>query len=226
MKPLLLLPPLLLPLLLLLAASSLAAAAQDPPPPSSPPPPSPSPPFRSPADAVAARPDLSLLLAAVEATGLSAQLSSPLLPLTIFAPSNAAMLRAAESLGVSPDQMMSAQNRTLLFSVLRFHVVPGAALWSLDRLRKENPRLITLLPGAEPLEVRALANGTVLVGGGLGITSMVVEGDIYAGKSVIHVIDEVKLPGQLIEALGPPSSSSEPGAPPGAPMPPPQSNGA
>jgi uncharacterized surface protein with fasciclin (FAS1) repeats len=216
-------------LLLLLAAAALfvlllapaAASAQDPPPPSSP-----QPPFRSPAEAVASRPDLSLLVAAVEATGLTPQFSSPDLPLTIFAPNNAGLLKAVESLGTTPQQVL-AQNRSLLFDTLRFHVVPGAPVWSLERLRAEQPRLITLLPGAEPLEVRKQENGSVLIGGGLGPTAMIIDGDIYAGKSVIHVIDEVKIPGTLIDQLVPMTSPSP--SPPGASSPPPppaQRNGA
>jgi uncharacterized surface protein with fasciclin (FAS1) repeats len=220
-------------------ADAAAAAAQQPAQPTSPPP------FRSPADAVASLPNLSLLVAAVDAAGLTAQFSSEDLPATIFAPTNAAMERAIKSLSSNgdgdtstattatptpPEQLLRA-NRAVLFDVLRYHVVPGAPVWTLDRLRAADGdgggahagrpplRLMTLLPGASALEV--LSDGTVLVACSSGIVARVVDGDVRAGASVLHVIDEVLIPagtgGGGSDGLSPyvPPSPSPPPSPAG-----------
>jgi len=161
--------------------------------------------FPNPAAAVASRPDLSLLVQAVRATGLTANFEDPDLPLTIFAPTNAAFGEAVRSLGVTPEQILAGGDRSLLFDVTRCHVIPGAPVWTVARLRQERPRLITLLPGAEPLEIGTMPNGAVRINGGIGPTAIVLEkeggGDITAGRSVIHVIDAVLLPGALIDRL-------------------------
>lgn len=203
-----------------------AAAAQQPAPPTSPPP------FRSPADAVASRRDLSLLVAAVEAAGLTAQFSSADLPATIFAPTNAAMERAIKSLSsgdggsaattTPPEQLLRA-NRAVLFDVLRYHVVPGAPVWTLDRLRaaaddgggahagRPPLRLMTLLPGASALGVGVLSDGTVLVACSSGTVARVLDGDIRAGASILHVIDEVLVPAGASDGLAfAPSPSPSP----------------
>jgi uncharacterized surface protein with fasciclin (FAS1) repeats len=227
-------------LFLLLLLAGLAAAQQEAQPPtsSSPPSSSSSSSFRSPADAVASRPDLSLLVAAVEAAGLTAQFSSPDLPATIFAPTNGAMERAIKSLsgggggdGPAAPQLLR-QNRAVLFDVLRYHVVPGAPVWTLDRLRAADGhgspplRLMTLLPGASALEVGASpSDGSVLVVGASGTVARVVDGDVRAGASVLHVIDEVLIPegaggggSDGLAVASPPSPSPSPSPSPRVPL--------
>jgi uncharacterized surface protein with fasciclin (FAS1) repeats len=179
--------------LLLVAATGARAA----------PPTAPSSPFFSSiADAVASRNDLSLLVQVVEQTGLTQQFASPDLPATIFAPTNGAFLGAAKELGLPPPKdgrlELPRANSSLLLDILRLHVVPGTPLWSLERLKDERPRLLTLLPGAEPLEIGVDHEGGVTVRAGSSYsTAKVVQGDVYAGQAVIHVIDRVLLPGSI-----------------------------
>jgi uncharacterized surface protein with fasciclin (FAS1) repeats len=234
-------PPLLLPLglllLLLLLLGGAAAAAASSSSSSSSPPPS----FALVAGAVAERSDLSLLVEAVRATGLTRQFASPDLPATIFAPSDAAFLEAGERLGLGsgagggsgdggasarPRLFLPEANRTLLLDILRFHVVPGTPPWSLQRLKDERPRLLTLLPGAESIEVgnEGGAAGGGGSGGGLTIRSSawpastsleaaaarVVEGNVRAGQAVLHIIDRVLLPASIAEAVASARSSSSP----------------
>uniref|UniRef100_A0A383WMA0 FAS1 domain-containing protein n=1 Tax=Tetradesmus obliquus TaxID=3088 RepID=A0A383WMA0_TETOB len=150
--------------------------------------------FTSLADAVraanASAPNLSILLAAVQAAGVGSALT-PNTTWTILAPDNAAFTsRLNESLGITPQQLLLPENRETLVQVLSYHVIPSAAVLSSQLTDGQN--LTTALAGAAPLRVRIADGNVTFIGAATNAT--VIGADIRAGASVIHVIDDVLLP--------------------------------
>lgn len=79
-----------------------------------------------------------------------------------------------------------------LADVLTYHVSPDGALEASDL--KNNQELATLLEGQD-LTV-ALENGTVLIKTTSGQEAKVVKADLEGGNSVVHLVDQVLLPGE------------------------------
>jgi uncharacterized surface protein with fasciclin (FAS1) repeats len=125
---------------------------------------------------LASRPDLSTLVVAVQAAGLSDALRGPG-PLTVFAPNNAAFAALGQS---TIDDLLADTNQ--LAAVLTYHAV-AAQLPSGDL---QTQQYVTLL--GEPLAV-TLTNGTVRVN-----EATVIEADLLANNGVAHIIDAVLLP--------------------------------
>lgn len=123
-------------------------------------------------------PDFSTLVAAVQAAGLVEALSGPG-PFTVFAPNNAAFAKlppgTVEGLLQDPDRLRQ---------ILLYHVVPGGPL----RAGALSSGYALTLNGA-PAFV-AVGPGGISVDG-----AIVIAADIEAFNGVIHVIDDVILPG-------------------------------
>ena len=124
-----------------------------------------------------ATPDLSTLVAAIDAAGLTSTLKGPG-PFTVFAPTNAAF----EAL---PDGALETllANPTVLADLLTYHVVSGNVK-STDLTSGPVP---TLLDG-ETIEVSV--SGTVMLNGSATVTSA----DNEASNGVVHIINEVLFP--------------------------------
>jgi transforming growth factor-beta-induced protein len=122
------------------------------------------------------------LVAAVKKAGLVDALSGPG-PLTVFAPTDQAFAAALSALGKTLDQL-SADD---LKPILTYHVL-GAAVKSTD-----------LKPG--PVKMLSGVSAFVSTTGGAKINGAnVVNADIEAANGVVHVIDKVILPPNLVEA--------------------------
>ncbi len=135
---------------------------------------------RSIAEIASATPELSTLVAAVQAAGLVEQLGAENPgPMTVLAPTNAAF----EALGTEAIQALLADRRALT-EVLGGHVLP-IGLRSSQMLAQG--RSATLL-GGKPVDF-ALKNGKLTVSG-VGFVTR----DIPASNGVIHIIDQVILP--------------------------------
>ncbi|WIA36151.1 hypothetical protein OEZ86_007497 [Tetradesmus obliquus] len=134
--------------------------------------------------------NLSTLIAAVQAAGLADSLKADT-AWTIFAPTNEAFAtRLQAALGITPQQLLEPSNKDTLVKVLSYHVIPSAAV--LSSQLTDGQQLTTALSGAAPLTV-SLQGGMVNIQGA-GSTAMVTVPDIKAGKSVVHVVDDVLLP--------------------------------
>jgi transforming growth factor-beta-induced protein len=116
------------------------------------------------------------LLAAAEAAGLAATLSSDG-PFTVFAPTDAAF--AALPAGTLEAVLA---DRELLRAILLYHVVPGRVLSS----DLTEGQVVTTAEG-RPLRVTLSGGARV---NGVNITAT----DVTASNGVIHVIDQVLLP--------------------------------
>ena len=124
-----------------------------------------------------ATPDLSTLVAAIDAAGLTSTLKGPG-PFTVFAPTNAAF-------DALPDGALETllANPTVLADLLKYHVVNGNVM-STDLTNGPVP---TLLDG-ETIEVSV--SGGVTLNGSANVTSA----DNEASNGVVHIINEVLFP--------------------------------
>lgn len=130
--------------------------------------------------AIASQTDqLSTLVSALEAAGLTGQFCNDNGPWTVFAPTNAAFETV-------PSFLLQPENRGQLTSILGVHVVPGR-ISARELLAKKS---LTTLMG-EPLAV-SLESGQLALGRGVRIATA----DIQAANGVIHLIDGVLMPSQ------------------------------
>lgn len=139
-------------------------------------------------NAVASK-DHTTLVAAVKAAGLVPTLKSAG-PFTVFAPTNAAfeMLPAG-----AVDALLKPENKSMLTSVLTYHVVPG---------RLDSAALMKQIGGGEA-KLKTVAGGTLTAtakGNAITLTdekggmSKVTVADVYQSNGVIHVVNEVLMP--------------------------------
>lgn len=130
-------------------------------------------------------PELSTLVALVQAAGLVSELNDPSLVATVFAPTNAAINAAINALGVSQSALLT--NGDLLRQILTTHIVLGSALLSTDL--KDN-QVLRAQSGAS-LTIDLGATVTVKAPGS---SAKVVQANVQACAAVVHVIDFVLLP--------------------------------
>lgn len=132
--------------------------------------------------AAADPPEFTLLVEALQTTGLDATLNGTG-PFTVFAPTDAAFAALLTDLGMTKDELFA--DTALLTSVLTYHVVP-------DLVLKAD------VPVGSP--ITTVQGGTFTVDGMLKITDAhggvanIVATDVLASNGVIHVIDTVVLP--------------------------------
>ncbi|GAB5409436.1 MAG: fasciclin domain-containing protein [Balneolaceae bacterium] len=129
---------------------------------------------------------LSTLVAAVKAGDLVETLSSEG-PFTVFAPTNEAFAKLPEGV---VEMLLKPENKDKLVAVLTYHVVSGKVM-STDL--KNNMKAKTV-NGAE---------ATIKLMGGKAMVdnATVAAADIIASNGVVHVIDTVILPPEIVKAL-------------------------
>ena len=143
--------------------------------------------------------DLSTLVEFVVFADLVEALSDSESQFTVFAPTNAAFEEALGIFGFNcttcgPPGGPSV-NGTI--DVLSYHVIPSAALTAGDLV---DGQVLTTLnpgvgfpPGATEVTVDILDDGTVTIVGARS-TATVIQADVAAGDSFVHVVDTVLLP--------------------------------
>jgi uncharacterized surface protein with fasciclin (FAS1) repeats len=119
------------------------------------------------------------LLAAVQAAGLVDALEGNG-PLTVFAPTDEAFAKLPAG---TVEELLKPENKKKLQSILTYHVVSGA-IYSQDA----RPGRVETLEGSE-LRVSE-RNGNLMID-----QARVISADIATSNGVIHVIDEVIMPG-------------------------------
>jgi branched-chain amino acid transport system substrate-binding protein len=137
-------------------------------------------------DIAAGNESFSTLVTAVTAAGLGETLSGEG-PFTVFAPTNDAFAAALAELGANAEDVLA--DTDLLTSILTYHVVPGAVLSGSLTDGME----VTTVNGAT-LTINVSDAGVTLTDA-LGRTANVTTADIQGTNGVIHVIDNVILPG-------------------------------
>lgn len=129
---------------------------------------------------------LSTLVAAVQAGGLVETLQGDG-PFTVFAPTNAAFEALPE--GVL-EMLLKPENKATLVAVLTYHVVAGKVM-STD-LKNDMK--------AETVEGSS-ATITLQYGKAKVDNANIVSADIVASNGVVHVIDAIILPPDVVKAL-------------------------
>ena len=134
------------------------------------------------ADIVAGNEDFSILLAAVEAAGLTEALAGEG-PLTVFAPTDEAFEAALAALELTAEELLG--DTELLTSVLLYHVVEGAV--DAETAISLDGQSAATLNGAEI--AISVVDGSVMIN-----DATVTEPDVMAANGIIHIIDSVLLP--------------------------------
>ena len=152
--------------------------------------------------------DFDMLLAAVQTAGLAGALDDPDADLTVFAPTDAAFIGLAQALGFGGDDEAGAfaylvealsllgggNPIPLLTEVLTYHVSPGAK----DATAVLGSTTIETLQGGS-LGV----NGTMLVDADPDVADpSIVATNLPASNGIVHVLDGVLLPADLLQSDG------------------------
>lgn len=146
--------------------------------------------------------DLSLLVEALVLVdaGLVEALSGEG-PFTVFAPTNEAFANLLDALGDDYHSLADFDTHEeieLLIKVLTYHVVPNTAAFSTDLFDGQH---IPTIQG-ENLGV-SLSNGSVHITDATHENATVVIPDVEASNGVVHVIDKVLLPQEVLDLLAP-----------------------
>ncbi len=127
----------------------------------------------------------SLALLLNSFTTLKSRLSSS--EHTVFAPTNAAFVKLLESIGL---QSMSDLNISLLQDIILYHVVPNSTLIS--------TQLDTIATTLTTEELTFSSTDSILINSEKQPTATtIVSADLRAKNGVVHVVNEVILPGSL-----------------------------
>ena len=136
--------------------------------------------------------DHTTLVAAVKAAGLVDTLSGTG-PFTVFAPTNAAFAKLPAG---TVDTLLQPANKSMLQSVLTYHVVSGrlTAADLMARIKAGNGRArLTTVQGGT-LTASMMGNKIMLTDAKGGM-SHVTLGNVMQSNGVIHVTDGVSIPG-------------------------------
>jgi uncharacterized surface protein with fasciclin (FAS1) repeats len=132
-------------------------------------------------DTAVAAGSFNTLVAAVQAAELVDALKADG-PITVFAPTDEAFARLPEG---TVENLLKPENKDQLIAILTYHVVPG----------KLTASDVTSMSGSTTLQGDDVTfktkDGKVFVDG-----AQVVQADVAASNGVIHIIDQVILPGQ------------------------------
>jgi transforming growth factor-beta-induced protein len=138
-------------------------------------------------DIVAADPNYSTLVAAVQAAGLVDALADAEAKYTVFAPTNEAFAQALEALGLSAEELLSEEKREVLTDILLYHVAEGAAQRA-DVLGLDGGS-VTSLQG-DDIDINIVARRYVQLNG----DGYVVDADNVGSNGVVHGVNRVLLP--------------------------------
>lgn len=143
------------------------------------------------ADNVAAAPNLSTLVGAVAADGLTDTLKRPG-PLTVFAPTNEAFGRLAPG---TVDALLKPENKASLTKVLTYHIVPGALSGAelIRRIAAGGGRAMLTSVEGETLTLSMTGAIVTLTDSG-GNKSYIETADVRQSNGVVHVVNGVLIP--------------------------------
>lgn len=146
-------------------------------------------------DVVKSRPELSQVFAKIEKFGLGKQFQNPKLGITAFIPSNDAYDKIAKAINDNPAIL---DNAPLITQALAYHILNKP--YEAEDFKKGTSTHLTALPNS-PIAVQYDPKSSLFKVGAYNV----VERNIKAGRSVIHVIDGFlvapALMPQLVKAL-------------------------
>ena len=145
--------------------------------------------------------DLSLLVdALIQADAGLVDVLSGDGPFTVFAPTNAAFADLLDILGDDFNSLAdfdTAEEKALLAKVLTFHVVAGAKVASGDLVQNQE------IPTVQGESLVAVVSHEVRIFDKTGEASNVTGPDNEASNGIVHIIDKVLLPREVLDALAP-----------------------
>ncbi len=134
------------------------------------------------ATAASNNPQLTTLVAAVQAAGLVDTLNGPG-PFTIFAPVNSAFAKLPAG---TVESLVKPENKAKLTSILTLHVISGQKLSAADLVKGGSFKSVN---GAN-VTVKAGTGSTLMING----QAMTVLADVQVANGTVHLIDSVLLP--------------------------------
>jgi uncharacterized surface protein with fasciclin (FAS1) repeats len=140
----------------------------------------------------------SLVAALIQAdAGLIATLSGEG-PFTVFAPTNEAFAALLDSLGEnfnSLEDFDTDEEKALLAQLLTYHVVAGAAVASTDL--SDHQEIVTV----QGESLFAILGHGVQIRDKTHVDANVTSPDVMTSNGIVHIIDKVLLPQEIIDAL-------------------------
>lgn len=130
------------------------------------------------AQAASTQGSFTILMKAVQAAGLTSNLTSQG-PYTVFAPTDEAFKALPTG---TVDNLLKPENKTKLVELLSYHVIPGRITSS--QLKSGNVKTVA----GSNVAVSVSASGVTVN------KAKVVQADIPASNGVVHVVDKVILP--------------------------------
>ncbi|MEN2752351.1 fasciclin domain-containing protein [Psychrobacter sp. FBL11] len=128
--------------------------------------------------------DLTILTAALEASGLDQTLMDSGSEFTVFAPTDAAFADALTKLDVTKEELLA--DKDMLTNVLSYHVIPSMIVKSAD---------IPYGTDIETVNGQAFSISEAnIITDASGNTSNITQPDVMATNGVVHVIDTVLMP--------------------------------
>ncbi len=145
--------------------------------------------------------DLSLLVGALQQAdaGLVDLLGTDG-PFTVFAPTNDAFAALLNDLGDEYNSLTdfdTEDEKEMLTKILKYHVIAGTTAYSTDL---SNEQKITTAQGED---ITVNLTGGVFIQDATDTDAAVTTADIVAKNGVVHIIDKVLLPQEIIDALQP-----------------------
>ena len=119
-------------------------------------------------------------------------------PFTVFAPTNQAFADLLDALGDSYNSLAdfdTAAEKELLASILTYHVVAGAAVASTDL--SDHQEIVTV----QGESLFAILSHGVAIRDKTHVDANVTAADNEASNGIVHIIDKVLLPQEVIDAL-------------------------
>jgi len=119
-------------------------------------------------------------------------------PFTVFAPTNDAFSDLLNSLDGfdSLDDFDTDEEKALLAKILTYHVVAGAAVMSSELSDGQTIKTVQ-----EENVTVSIDNGSVYIQDATDTNAQVVIADVEASNGIVHVIDKVLLPQEVLDAL-------------------------
>lgn len=135
--------------------------------------------------------DHTTLVAAVKAAGLVETLMSAG-PFTVFAPTNAAFAKLPAG---TVETLVKPENKSLLTSILTYHVVAGRldAKEIARRIKEGNGKAVLTSVQGGKLTLMMKGNKVMITDAKGGMSTVTIK-DVNQSNGVIHVIDAVVLP--------------------------------
>merc|ERR1712203_1299422 len=128
--------------------------------------------------------NFTVLVGALQTAGLVDALKGAG-PFTVFAPTDAAFTALLDSLGVTKAEVLARDD---LADILKYHVLSGSSVMSADLAATQD---VTTLEGST---LTVTKEGSTVKAGSASVSAA----DIECSNGVIHVIDAVLLPSELL----------------------------